>query len=256
MKSFNPFVSSFKPGAALLAVWAATLLCARADDVIPNPFPADRYAKMAAHSPFAPPTAPAPPPTQAPPPPKSSFTDKLKVNGMVQSEGIYYVTVEDTDTQEHTLLTSKPTPPPGRPAPSMFISSVKWHPAPGKDEQAEITIKKDAEFGVLRYAPGANSGGMTGGPGLAGNSPRPPGGGIVPGVNRPYTPPTVPGSVPAVPNPAAAAALAVQRRAPIRGPQPPPAPGGRPVVPPGTATTLAPTVKPGALNADDDDDDD
>lgn len=228
--------------------------------MIPKPFPADRYAKMAAHSPFAPPTAPAPPPTQAPPPPKSSFTDKLSVTSLAQSDGVYMVTVVDADTQSHLFLTSNSAPPgPNRRAPEMFISSVKWNPAPGRNEQADITIKKGTEFGVLHYVPNtASSGAVPGGTNLAGNMPHPVNGGVMAGGNRPYVPPAIPGSVPTMPNPIASAAAAnnVQRRAPIRGPQPPPATGGRAVVLPGTATTLAPTVKPGALNADDDDDDD
>lgn len=226
------------------------------DGVTPKAFPADRYSKMASHSPFAPPTAPIATPPPVAPPPQPSFADRLTAISIAVDKGIYMVMVVDQDTQEHNFLRSDRLD-----AKQMQIASVRWDANGDKSQVPVITVRKGGLTGQVRYEPttaAAGAPGMGGGPAIPGSVPRL-NNGAVPPAARPYTPPIMPGGVP---NPVAAvpgvpnAPAIPGSRAPIRGPQqvtqPPPATGGRAVVMPGNQ----PTVRPGVISPDDDDDDD
>lgn len=222
----------------------------RADDVLPTPFPADHFSKMASHSPFTPPTAPIATPPPAPTPQPVSFADKLTVTSLLQRNGVFYAWVIDQDNQ-HLYLSSEPVTKPDQ----IQISSVKGDPASTANEAPVITLRKGVAFGTVRYEPGSGGASIAGGPGIPG----PPRQGILPGtvLNRPGAAPSLPGSIV---NPTAPVNNGIRRPLviPAPRPQPPPGSGGRPVVLPGTATTLRPTVRPGVgapANDDDDDDD-
>lgn len=227
-----------------------------AESVTPVPYPADRYAKLAAHSPFTPPTAPAIVAATPTPPPPPSFTEKLTATAIMQWGSVYRVTIADPDNPRHIDLFSDKVDPDTQ----MQIESVKWpQPTNGTilgapNEPPIITLRKGQERGTVRYEPGNSSGpigGVMGAPTGASRSP------VSPFANnpvRPQIPPTIPGSGGSVPAmPGQTPINGVQRRAPIRSvPQPPPATGARPIVRPGVNAAL-----PGRpVNGKDDDDDD
>lgn len=216
---------------------------ARADDPLPKPILPDHYNKMAAHSPFAPPTDAPKAQAAATPPPQASAFDKLSATMLMQVDGVYSVTIVDPDSPEHLYLTSSAVDEKSQ----MKIASVKWDPVSGQEEPT-ITLSKGTQFGQVRYEPTSG--------GAAGTGPRPQNP-MLPTGFRPNVPPT---SVPGLPNPGApAAANNALRRGPIRAaPAPGPAPGGtgRPVVLPGESRTAAPLRTGPQVKTDDDDDDD
>ena len=226
-------------------VFLASICQSRADDVLPKPVPADRYNKMAAHSPFTPPTTPVatPPPQVAPPPP--SWLDKLSVNMLMQDHGVFYATVVDQDSPTHIYLSSDKEDPDSH----MAIASVKWD-SENHDETPIITLRRGTDFGQVRYEPGTSSG-----PGMV-IQPRPGVSGAAPNNFRvPQPAPAIPGQL-NQPQPTNAANAAL-RRGPIRAVPQAPAPGGRPVVLPGNNPAVQP-VRPVSpqIKTDDDDDDD
>ena len=229
---------------AALAV-AGAAVHARADDPLPKPVSPDRYNKMAAHSPFAPPTeAPRAQVAAATPPPGPSWSDKLTANMITQVGGVFYVTVVDPDSTQHLYLSTDAVDQMSQ----LKVSSVEgWNPAEG-NEEPKITLLKGTQFGVIRYEPGA-SGGM-------GAAPRGPGMPVPNNNFRPNQPPT---SVPTVINQGPSSAIRPLNRGPIRAvPAPAPAAGGtgRPIVLPGE-NRVAPPARPGPqVKTDDDDDDD
>ena len=234
--------ASFRRAVLLAAlVIAGFAVHARADDPLPKPLPPDRYNKMAAHSPFAPPTDAPRLQAAATPPPAASAFDRLTATMLMQVDGVYSVTVVDPDSPEHLYLTSDAVDDKSQ----MKIASVKWDPASGQEEPT-ITLNKGTQFGTVRYEPG-NGGGMAA-------APRPQN---LTAINayRPNLPPTsIPGA--AIPPPPVSTANGF-RRGPIRAaPAPAPAAGGagRAVVLPGEGRSplrAAPNIK-----TDDDDDDD
>lgn len=255
---------SFPPGRP----WVATAVCAlawiastRADDVIPKAFPADRYAKMAAHSPFTPPTPPTPSAAAPTPPPAPGFAEKLAATMLADDgNGVYIAIVADQENSKKYLVTSDKVDEES----SLQIATVKWPQTrddqPGARETPVIVLRKGAQQGVVRYDPslggigpigGAPAGGGTGipRPFIPGNAGvRPPGAPIIPG--------NVTGGVGIAPPPAPATAGAPNaiRRAPIRvQPQPATVPAVRSVVPANPALRGA---RPTATKVDDDDDDD
>ena len=213
----------------------------RADDILPKPVPPDRYNKMAAHSPFTPPTAPttAQPIQAAPPAP--SWLDKLSVNMLMQDHGVFYVTAVDSDNPAaHIYLSSDKEDPESH----LAIASVKWNPE-NRDETPVITLRRGKDFGQVRYEASASSG-----PGMN-IQPRPGAAGAPPNAFRaPQSAPAIPGQINPPPLNAANPGL---RRTPIRAVPQAPAPGGRPVVLPNN-----PAVRPVTpqIKTDDDDDDD
>ena len=227
----------------VLAVLVGAVLTAqaRADDPVPKPISPDHYNRMAAHSPFAPPTEAPRTQVAAPtPPPGPSWSDKLTVTMITQVDGVFYVTVVDPDSPQHLYLSSDAVDQPSQ----MKVESVKWNPAEG-DEEPAITLSKGAQHGTVRYDPGSA--------GVVSAVPRPVG---MPAPNnfRPNLPPT---ALPGITNqPLPVTSPNALRRGPIRA-MPAPASGGagRPVVLPGEARVQP--ARPGPqVKTDDDDDDD
>jgi hypothetical protein len=206
---------------------------ARADDVLPKALPANRYEKLAAHSPFAPPTVAAP---VAPAPvaaPKGSWADKLAVTALMQNGGIYIATVVDRDSSQHFIVTSDKEN-----ERSMMLASVQWG---DKYDQTRITIRRGAEFGQVAFDASAGAASAVMGPG-APVPPRPmiPGGPLPGAGTAQFHPP--PGANPAFRGPQGPSNIV--RRQPIFST---PAATPRPVFP-------RPTAKPAADDDDDDDD--
>lgn len=223
----------------------------RADDTVPKAYPADRYEKMAAHSPFSPPTE-APKVQATPtPPPAPSWADKLTATMIMQYGNDYKVTVVDQDSPTHLQLYTNVEDDQSH----MQVASVKWNAA-NRDETPTITLRRGTDFAQVRYEPGNSSmpGAVGGNPALA----RPAG---LPGVNNfrpPGGAPPIPGSMPqAGVNVQAPTVNNALRRAPIRAVPQAPAPGGRPIVMPGAANPPGQPVRTApAIKTDDDDDDD
>lgn len=164
----------------------------KADDPLPKPLPVSKYAKMAAHSPFAPPTAPIVQQAAPPPPPAPGWADSLTATMVMQDGNKFLVTVVDSSNSQHLYLTTEPDK-----TNDMAVSTVKW--GTNRDDPPTITLRKGKEFAQVRYDSGAAS---TGG----GNSI--PGGGVpvIPGAPRfptPGNPPGIPGAQPFRPPPLA-----------------------------------------------------
>ncbi len=237
--------------------WA---VCGRADNPIPTAFPPDRYARMAAHSPFTPPTAPVQAAPTAPPPPKTSFADKLTATNMTEVNSVYEVTVVDPDSTRHIYVRSDGEDPETH----LRIASVKWpqinRDEPGARETPIITITKGTESAQLRYEPGGGGGGagMSGAMPMngAGAQPRP----FIPGNAgvRPPGAPAIPGNTTgnvAVAPPPGVPPGGPRRAMPIRAFPPASAPAAQnPVLPGGNATTQP--LRRGVVTKPDDDDDD
>lgn len=216
-----------------LGLLLAAAGAAWADDVLPIAFPAARYQKLSAHSPFSPPTIAAPV-TSAPIAPAGSWSDKLTVTLLMQQGGKYVAMLLDRDSSEHFLVTSDTEN--NR---NMMLSSVQWS---DQLKQTRVTIRKGKEFGQVAFDPNATAAAPSSAPGLPGAISRPspvsPGPGAGPAL---FHPP--PGSVGG------------------RGPQSPPI-VRRPTIsanPPPAIPT--PRIAPGGVairpqdDSDDDDDD-
>ena len=208
---------------------------AQADDILPKPFPASRYEKMSARSPFSPPTVAAFVPA-APTVPTVSWSDKLAVTALMEQGGKYFATVVDRDSSQHFLISSDTE---NNDHDRIMLSSVQWA---AKINQTRITIRKGTEFGQVAFDPSAA---------VSTSSPAVPG--AIPGAfPRLGAGPTLPGARPFNPPPGANGgprptqpAPAVIRRGPI------------------SAAPVTPNAGRSALNratpqtpADDDDDDD
>jgi hypothetical protein len=197
---------------------------ARADDILPKPFPASRYEKMSARSPFSPPTVAAfvPPVPSAP---TVSWSDKLAVTALMEQGGKYFATVVDRDSSQHFLISSDKE---NNDHEKMMLSSVQWAP---KIAQTRVTIRKGTEFGQVAFDPSAA---------INTNSP------AIPGSLRPPNAPVPPGPRPFNPPPGTNGGRSMMPSSAIRrGPI-----GAPPVTP--NALNRTPPQTP----ADDDDDDD
>jgi hypothetical protein len=214
------------PGLLGLAAGLAAGPEAWADDVLPKAFPASRYAKLGAHSPFSPPTAAAAVPmtTAAP---AGSWADKLSVALLMEQGGKYVATVVDRDSAEHFLVTSD-----GGNDKNMTLSSVQWGDKPN---QTRVTIRKGTEFGQVAFDPNATAASSAAAPMLPGVFPRTPP--MAPGVFHPPPAPNVGFNGPRTPS-------VIVRRPPISSGQPT---FNNPRNPLGRVTTQT---------SDDDDDDD
>ncbi len=153
-----------------------------ADEVLPKASPASKYAKMAAHSPFAPPTAPVVTQAAPTPPPAPGWADSLTATMLVQDGNTYMVTVIDSqDLQKHLYLTSAAdaTEP-------MAVASIKWGAT--REEPPIITLRKGKEFAQVRYESGLSSLGTNnnlGGPPIPGARNPAPGTPVAPGIRPP-----------------------------------------------------------------------
>ena len=230
--------------AALSLLVLLGLVCihrSRADEVLPKAPPASKYAKMAAHSPFAPPTAPVVATAAATPPPTPGWADNLTVTMIMQDGASYMVTVIDSQTpQQHQYLTSEPDK-----TSQMAVASVKW--GANRDEPPTVTLRRGKEFAQVRYESGTASAG--GGPSLGGGPQIPggmrnlsPGAAVAPGTAG-IRPPPLPNAGNGNPGNAL--------RRPLIRSQPAPALTRPGVNPPNTAVRPNP-----ALQVDDDDEDD
>ncbi len=240
-----PNLTLFRHRAVVLLAWSVGLLAmggpGRADDILPKAPPASKYAKMAGHSPFAPPTAPVG--TQAPPPkpPAPGWADGLTATMIAQDGPNYMVTVVDAqNSQQHLYLTAEPDP-----ETKMAVVSVKWGAT--RDDPPTITLSKGKEFAQVRYEASSSgtSSPLGGGVPIPGAGRNPPVG--IPGGQAFHSPLQVPPAQPTNQGPSSN----VVRRPLIRS-QPPAAPTSvRPGVnPPANGVRPNPAVP-----VDDDDDD-
>ena len=231
-------------GVFLLLGVAGSAVTAFADDPIPKPFPVSRFDKLAANSPFSPPTAVTAPTATPPPAPQPGFADKYTLASIMQQGDDFIATLNNKEASER-IRVSKTRPDPST---GIKIASVAW----GREiTQTRVTLEKNQQFGEVGFdasaspmtsatSPGMVPGGITR-PNLR---PVPP----VPGAIRP--PPgvapnrTLPGAAANNPN-------AIRRPGVIRGP-------GAQALPrpnqPGVNFTKAPPI-PGHVGNDDDDDD-
>lgn len=229
---------------ALFAVLLTLACAARAgDDIIPAPFPAARYQKMAQHSPFSPPANAVAAPVVAPVAVSPGWADKLKVTAIMQIGNRYLATVEDSDTHDHFLVDSDKENDRG-----MVLSGVQWS---DKASQMRVTVRHGAEFGQVSFDPNATM--LAGGaPNMVNNGPQNlpnpgppqiPGGGVI----RPPPAPNFGGLPnPGNPNLPGQNAPGIMRRPVMRS------------APPVINTPRVPLPTPGvspAANPDDDDDD-
>ena len=214
---------------------------ALAEDPLPKAVPATKYAKMAARSPFAPPTAVLAPQATPPPPPAPGWADSLTVTMIMQDGNKYMVTVVDSaNQQQHLYLTMEPDK-----QTQMSVASVKW--GASREDPPTITLRKGKDTAQVRYESGSNAPGTPNGMGGA-----PP----IPGVVRNPVP-AVPGGggmaafhPPPMPNSQVNGGPATAVRRPLIRSQP--MPPARPAI-----NQPAAGVRPNpAAKADDDDDDD
>ncbi len=219
----------------------------RADDIVPKAPPASKYARMAAHSPFAPPTTPTAVQATPPPPPVPGWADSLTATMIMRDGDKYMVTVVDTQNPQHLYLTSEPDK-----LTQMAVASVKW--GANRDEAPTVTLSKGKEFAQVKYESGASS---PGGNNQLGGGPPIPGGVRIPGQNGPpipgaqgFHPPGAPNTVQSGnPTPTSAGF----RRPLIHAPAVTAPPAG--MRPPLNPTNAAARPNP-AVKVDDDDDDD
>jgi hypothetical protein len=134
--------------AFFLAAFLAAAPASRAGDILPKAFPASRYEKLGAHSPFAPPTVvvAGPAPVIAP---TTSWSDKLAITLLTQQGGKYVATVLDRDSSQHFLVDSEQEN-----ERHMMLSSVQWADAPN---QTRVTIRRGTEFGQVSFDPSASA---------------------------------------------------------------------------------------------------
>ena len=163
----------------------------KADDPLPKPLPVSKYAKMAAHSPFAPPTAPVVQQAAPAPPPAPGWADSLTATMVMQDGKRFLVTVVDSSNSQHLYLSTEPDN-----ATDMAVSTVKW--GANRDDPPTITLRRGKEFAQVRYDSGASSpGGGSNVPGIPG-APRPPTLGNPAGIPgaQPFRPPPLANIVP------------------------------------------------------------
>ena len=156
----------------LLLALACGTGAGRADDLLPKAPPATRYTKIAAHSPFAPPTAPVSAQPAATPPPAPGWADTLTATMVMQDGSKYIVTVVDSSNPQHLYLTSEPDK-----TAQISVASVKWGAT--REDPPTITLRKGSEVAQVRYESGAAA--------PAGNNPAG-GGPPIPGGARPGMP--------------------------------------------------------------------
>ncbi len=213
---------------------------ARADDAVPKPFPPGHFDKMAARSPFSPPTA-APVATPPPPPPGPKPFEKYTVTLLMQQGSEYVATLNNKDTSEHTRVrTDEPN------LEGIKLVSVDWANEPA---QTKVTLSNGTQTGVVGFDPSAA-------PPAAAPAPVP-AGGVRPG-QRPAQPANVfhpapgvaaGGSQPPVMN-------AARRQAVIRsGITPPPTVPGAPPIGLGQRPVRPPIPGAASVAGGDDDDD-
>ncbi len=241
------------------------------DAALPKPVAAERYAKLAAVSPFAPPSAaPAttPPP---PPPPQPTWAEAWTLSSVAElGGGQYRLTLtkrkpgDGKSTDRLIVATGQDNPE------NISIAGVQWSDKP---EQTRITLNRGGVFAVFTFDPSAlstpNSGASSASP-LAGFAPgaaRPSGALGTPGVNIPQPsnrpampgapqgftpPPPPPPSAFVPPQPAEIPQRGGTRTGPIPAAPPPPVPPNRVFQPP----VGAPTTRdlPGMSDADSADD--
>ena len=240
-----------KSGARRRVGWVAFLLggllgvsaLAMAEDPVPKAVPATKYAKMAARSPFAPPTAVAAPQMTPPPPPAPGWADSLTATMIMQDGSKYMVTVVDSANQQQHLYLS--TEPDG--LTQMSVASVRWGAT--RDDPPTITLRKGKETAQVRYETGSSAPGAANGMGGAAPLPN--------GVRNPV--PAIPGGVPGaaafhppLPNGQSNGGPSTAMRRPLIRAQPGPCGSAR-------RSTRLPTVCvpiPLPRRSDDDDDDD
>jgi hypothetical protein len=126
--------------AAIAVVLACASLAARVEGapggIVPEAFPADRYAAMKEKSPFALATPVAVAETP-------SFAQGMFVSGLAKlSDDQVMVTVTDKDKRSFTLVSGAES------SDGMSIVSVDWSDEIGK---TKVTVKKGAEFGTLQF---------------------------------------------------------------------------------------------------------
>ncbi len=220
----------------------ASSVTARADDVLPPPAPAKRYEKLAAHSPFAPPSAgPAPMAPAAPPPPGPTWSENLTVTSLMQVHGVYTVTVAAKDSPTKFFVRSDAEDAESH----LMVASVRWADRP---EDIKVTLRKGTQFGDVHFDPAATSTGSV----AAGASPVSPNR-VMPGnLPQPFHPP--PPMLPTTAGPAGGPANAMTRGRPIirSAPLPGPPQNSRPVINRQPAATRP--ALPGSKDDDDDDD--
>ena len=160
--------ATFHSAFSVLLLSGATVALGAADT--PVAFPASRYEKILAKSPFALATPPAPV-VQGP-----KFTDNLKVRGVARIGGKHMVTVMNRETaQSFPLFDGEPS------ADGIMLVSVDWN---SELYKSKVVVRKGSEDGVLEWDTQASQAvqvappnpGVPGAPGVA----RPPG--VQPGM--------------------------------------------------------------------------
>ena len=193
-----PAVKSLAPVLSVAFIVAAGgfRLSARADDVVPQPPAANRYAKMADRSPFAPPTPVTGPLTPVVAPPGPKWSDSLTVTLVTQQGGVSFATIQDKAKNERFLLQSNKEDQDRQ----LALASVQWGELVS---QTTVMLRHNNEFATVRFdpsataaAPAANPAPVPGrGPGITGTYPAaagtPPPGHLQP----PPNPPGFPGAV-------------------------------------------------------------
>ena len=138
---------------ACALVWGGVRVDAvGAEDALPRPAAADRYAKMADRSPFAPPTAPpsaGPGPTPLPAGPK--WSDDLVVTLLTQQGGVYFATIQDKVKNDHFLLQTNKEDTERH----LALASVQWGELV---DQTTVTLRHNGEFASVRFDPNSTPG--------------------------------------------------------------------------------------------------
>ena len=145
------------PAVCLTALFLLASIAARADDVLPRPADPKRYDRLAAHSPFAPPSARAgrdASPRHAAA--RSVVVRHLTVTTLVQDGKVYSATVLEKDTSLTYLVRSDRIVNPDH---ALIVASVKWAARP---EDITVTLARGKEFGEVRFDPSVVAGGSSG----------------------------------------------------------------------------------------------
>ena len=119
--------------------WAA-----RADDVLPQAAPADRYAKMADRSPFAPPTVAVALPAATPVPAGPKWSDDLTLALLMQRGGVFFATIQNKSKNERFLLESDREDQERH----LALTSVEWN---DHANQTSVMLRHDTEFAAVRF---------------------------------------------------------------------------------------------------------
>lgn len=186
---FFPKVAWVRLPAVVLTL-ALSAASAFADDAIPKPFPPGHFDKLAAHSPFSPPTAAAlaTPPPPAPPGPKPF--EKYTVVWLGQQGDQYVAGLNNKETSERIRVRTGEFNPEG-----IELVSVNWSEKP---EQTRVTLTNKTQTGEVGFDPSAASIAPAIAPGLMpGVRPaiRP----AVPAANTFHPPPGIAPSAPQLP---------------------------------------------------------